>query len=305
MIDVDSLTGTYGGFADDARPQRRRVEGPTVPAPTDHPGATHPARPRTADMIDVENLSRREATSWRSTTCASWSSPAYAVGELLRRRLTAHPRRVRNSLCRPAVVSRAPHQRRRRGGAGSRGCSGSMSRWRHVLRSSCPAGRRTCGGGGAPILRPWWLRRRPLGGTCSRGCCGPRTNRTSSPRCRSSRVLKPSGTPVRHSSTRYLTPSAPRLSDPAVSCVASTRVASRSATGCTSLTPGKGLRRQPPPLSRPPASAFVASAMSRFTWTGRTSRAVPYRHGWDTSTSRHAIVISKHPPRQARTRSGG
>ena len=26
MIDVDSLTGTYGGFADDARPQRRRVE---------------------------------------------------------------------------------------------------------------------------------------------------------------------------------------------------------------------------------------------------------------------------------------
>ena len=62
---------------------------------------------------------------------------------------------VRNSLCRPAVVSRAPHQQRRRGGAGSRGCSGSMSRWRHVLRSSCPAGRRTCGGGGAPILRPW------------------------------------------------------------------------------------------------------------------------------------------------------
>jgi len=62
---------------------------------------------------------------------------------------------VRNSLCRPAVVSRAPHQQRRRGGAGSRGRSGSMSRWRHVLRSSCPAGRRTCGGGGAPILRPW------------------------------------------------------------------------------------------------------------------------------------------------------
>lgn len=37
MIAVDSLTGTYGGFADDARPQRHRVEGPTVPAPVDHP----------------------------------------------------------------------------------------------------------------------------------------------------------------------------------------------------------------------------------------------------------------------------
>lgn len=68
MIAVDSLTGTYGGFADNARPQRRCVEGPTVPAPTDHPGATHPARPGTADMIEVENLSKREATSWPSTT---------------------------------------------------------------------------------------------------------------------------------------------------------------------------------------------------------------------------------------------
>lgn len=68
MIAVDSLTGTCGGFADNARPQRRCVEGPTVPAPTDHPGATHPARPGTADMIEVENLSKREATSWPSTT---------------------------------------------------------------------------------------------------------------------------------------------------------------------------------------------------------------------------------------------
>jgi len=40
MIAVDSLTGTYGGFADDAR--RRRVEGPTVSGPVDHP---HPAPP--------------------------------------------------------------------------------------------------------------------------------------------------------------------------------------------------------------------------------------------------------------------
>ena len=37
MIAVDSLTGTYGGFADDARPQRRRVEGATVSGPVDHP----------------------------------------------------------------------------------------------------------------------------------------------------------------------------------------------------------------------------------------------------------------------------
>ena len=68
MIAVDSLCGTYGGFADDARPQRRCVEGPTVSGPVDHPGATHPAQPGTADMIDVENLSKREATSWPSTT---------------------------------------------------------------------------------------------------------------------------------------------------------------------------------------------------------------------------------------------
>ena len=46
MIAVDSLTGTYGGFADDARPQRHRVEGPTVSGPVDHPGATPPCSTR-------------------------------------------------------------------------------------------------------------------------------------------------------------------------------------------------------------------------------------------------------------------
>ena len=81
MIAVDSLTGTYGGFADDAR--RRRVEGPTVSGPVDHPGATHPAQPGTADMIDVENLSKREATSWPST-CAPWFSPASSPGSWAR-----------------------------------------------------------------------------------------------------------------------------------------------------------------------------------------------------------------------------
>jgi len=42
MIAVDSLTDTYGGFADDARPQRRCVEGPTVPGPGDHPPPAPP-----------------------------------------------------------------------------------------------------------------------------------------------------------------------------------------------------------------------------------------------------------------------